>query len=90
MLVARRYVVTGRVQGVGFRWFAHDVAVREGVHGWVRNLADESVEIVAEGDREAVDRLDAAIRRGPPQARVAHVETEHIPPAHRITGFEIR
>jgi len=90
MLVARRYVVTGRVQGVGFRWFAHDVAAREGVHGWVRNLADGSVEVVAEGEREAVDRLDAAIRRGPGQARVAQVETEDIPPVHRITGFEIR
>ena len=90
MLVARRYVVTGRVQGVGFRWYTHDVAAREGVHGWVRNLADGSVEVVAEGDRESVDRLEAAIRRGPSQARVAEVEIEDMPPAHRVTGFEIR
>ena len=90
MLVARRYVVTGRVQGVGFRWYTHDVAAREGIHGWVRNLADGSVEVVAEGDRESVDRLETSIRRGPAQARVADVETEEMPPAHRVTGFEIR
>jgi acylphosphatase len=90
MLVARRYVVSGQVQGVGFRWYTHDVAAREGVHGWVRNLADGSVEVVAEGDRDSVDRLEAAIRRGPPQARVAHVDAEDMPPAHRVTGFEIR
>ena len=90
MLVARRYVVTGRVQGVGFRWFMHDAAAAEGVHGWVRNLADGSVEVVAEGDRESVERLEAAVRRGPAQARVANVDVEDLPPAHRVTGFEIR
>ena len=89
-MIAKQVFFSGRVQGVGFRWFTHDVAAREGVHGWVRNLADGSVEVVAEGDHESVDRVEAAIRRGPAQARVADVETEEMPPAHRITGFEIR
>jgi acylphosphatase len=90
MRVARRYLIAGRVQGVGFRWFVHDAAAREGVHGWVRNLADGSVEVVAEGDVASVDRLDAAVRRGPSAARVERVGVEELAPAGRTTGFEIR
>jgi len=90
MVTARRFVVTGRVQGVGFRWFTHDAAAREGLHGWVRNLADGSLEVVVEGDVESVDRLEAAVRRGPAAARIAHVAVEEHAPAGRITGFEIR
>src|SRR3954467_8651885 len=101
MIVARRYVITGRVQGVGFRWFTHDAAAREGLHGWVRNLANGSVEVVAEGEAAAVQQLEAgggaavqqleaAVRRGPPQARVEHVAVEDHAPAGRLTGFEIR
>ena len=90
MKVARRYIVTGRVQGVGFRWFTHDAAAREGIHGWVRNLADGSVEVIAEGEAESMDRFEAAVRRGPGGARVAGVQTEDHAPAGRVTGFEIR
>jgi acylphosphatase len=90
MRVARRYVIAGRVQGVGFRWFAHDAAAIDGVHGWVRNLADGTVEVVAEGDGASVDRLEAAVRRGPAQAWVERVDVEDIAPAGRTTGFEIR
>jgi acylphosphatase len=90
MRVARRYVIDGHVQGVGFRWFTHDVAAREGVHGWVRNLADGRVEVMAEGESSAVERLEVAIRRGPPSARVDVVEVDEHAPAWRVTGFEIR
>lgn len=90
MRVARRFVIAGRVQGVGFRWFTHDAALREGLHGWVRNLADRTVEVVVEGDDESVDRLEAAVRRGPPSARVERIDVEDIPPQFRTTGFEIR
>ena len=90
MKVARRYVIAGRVQGVGFRWFAHDAAAREGIHGWVRNLADGSVEVVAEGEAASVDRFEAAIRRGPGSARVAAVDVEEQAPSGRSVGFEIR
>jgi acylphosphatase len=90
MKVARRYVIAGRVQGVGFRWFTHDAAAREGLHGWVRNLANGSVEVVVEGEASAVDRLEAAVRRGPGHARVEGVEVEDIPPLGRTTGFEIK
>ena len=90
MRVARRYVIAGRVQGVGFRWFAHDAAAREAVHGWVRNLADGTVEAVVEGEAESVDRVEAALRRGPSGARVARVDVEEHPPEWRTAGFEIR
>jgi acylphosphatase len=90
MKIARRYVIAGRVQGVGFRWFTHDAAAREGVHGWVRNLADGRVEVVAEGEPDAIDRLEAAVRRGPSYARVERFDVEDQVPTGRATGFEIR
>ena len=90
MRVARRYVIDGRVQGVGFRWFTHDAAAREGIHGWVRNLADGRVEVMAEGEITAVDRLEALIRRGPSSAHVERFDVEEHAPANRVTGFEIR
>ena len=83
-------MIDGRVQGVGFRWFTHDAAAREGVHGWVRNLADGRVEVVAEGESVSIQRFEAAVRRGPASARVETVETEEHAPAGRTTGFEIR
>ena len=90
MKIARRFVIAGRVQGVGFRWFTHDAAAREGIHGWVRNLADGRVEVVAEGDAESMTRLEAAIRRGPGQARVEQVEVEDHAPEGRVAGFHIK
>jgi acylphosphatase len=90
MIVARRYVITGRVQGVGFRFFTEHAAAREGVHGWVQNRADGAVEALIEGDEEAVDRVEAALRRGPAGARVERVSVEPEPPSGRATGFVVR
>jgi acylphosphatase len=73
MRVARRIVVSGRVQGVGFRYFTQDTARREGVTGWVRNLPDGRVEAYVEGEAEAVTRVERAIRSGPRGARVERV-----------------
>ena len=73
MLIARRLTISGHVQGVGFRWFTVDAATREGVTGWVRNLADGRVEAFVEGEIDAVTRVERAIRRGPSRARVEHV-----------------
>ena len=72
MRVARRYLISGRVQGVGFRYFAQDAAQREGVSGWVRNLPDGRVEALVEGEEEAVTRVERALLQGPGGARVAY------------------
>lgn len=90
MRVARRYLISGRVQGVGFRFFAETAAGRENIHGWVRNLADGRVEATAEGEAEAVDRFERALRQGPRGARVEAVEVEATTPAGRETGFSVR
>jgi acylphosphatase len=73
---ARRVVVSGRVQGVGFRVFAHRAAAEAGVRGWVRNLPDGSVETVVEGEPEAVDRYLQRLRRGPLIGKVTRVAEE--------------
>jgi acylphosphatase len=90
MLVARRYVISGRVQGVGFRYFTETAALREGLHGWVRNLPDGRVEVLAEGDADALQRFERHLRHGPPAARVEHVEVDDTTPAGRDTGFTAR
>ena len=90
MRVARRFVVSGRVQGVGFRYFTQDTARREGVTGWVRNLPDGRVEVFVEGDDESVLRVERAIRRGPSHAHVENVAVEAAVPSGRATGFSIK
>jgi acylphosphatase len=89
VLVARRYVVKGRVQRVGFRLFVEDAAERENVRGYVRNQHDGSVEVVAEGDADAVVRFEMAIRRGPLGARVDEVDTTELEPSNRFTAFHV-
>jgi acylphosphatase len=86
---ARRFVVSGRVQGVGFRFFTQDIARREGLTGIVRNLADGRVEVVAEGDDESLTRLEAALWRGPSHARVKDVEVDSLAPSGRYLGFAV-
>ena len=72
--------MTGRVQGVSFRWHAEQEAVRLGVTGWVRNEPDGSVLLHAEGDDEAVDALVAWCRQGPPAAKVRDVAVREATP----------
>lgn len=90
MLIARRYVVSGLVQGVGFRYFAAEVARLEGISGWVRNRGDGAVEIFAEGDRESVVRFEGKLRRGPPLARVSALQVNDDVPAASGQGFVVR
>jgi acylphosphatase len=89
MLVARQYIIGGRVQGVGFRQFTQMTAVREGVQGWVRNTSDGRVEVTAEGDADAVERFERHLRHGPPGARVDRVDVVITTPSGRDTGFII-
>ena len=90
VIVARRYVIGGRVQGVGFRYFTEAAAVREGILGWVRNMPDGRVEISAEGDADALERFERSLRHGPPHARVERVDVDDMIPTGRETGFTIR
>jgi acylphosphatase len=73
-VIARRVVVHGRVKGVGFRYAMVGAAQRAGVTGWVRNRLDGTVEVVVQGDAEAVERAIAWCRQGPPAARVTAVD----------------
>ena len=90
MRVARRFVISGRVQGVGFRWFTQEEAQREGVTGWVRNLPDGRVEAFVEGEADAVTRVEQAVRRGPGGARVQTVAVDVEDPAGRYMDFSIK
>jgi acylphosphatase len=71
---ARRWFVSGRVQGVGFRGFVEEQARAIGLTGWVRNLDDGRVEVYAAGNPEQLDRLAARLHRGPPQSLVRTLE----------------
>jgi acylphosphatase len=85
---ARRAVVSGRVQGVGFRFFAERAAKKAGVVGWVRNLPDGRVETVAEGSDDAVERYLGELRKGPFGSRVTDVAVEDRQPGN-FESFEI-
>lgn len=65
-----RLEITGRVQGVGFRWFTREKARRWGLAGWVKNMPDGSVEVLVEGSEGAIDGLIEMLRAGPPGAAV--------------------
>jgi len=90
MRVARRYFISGRVQGVGFRFFTEASASREGIEGWARNLSDGRVEVAAQGEAESIDRFERALRHGPPGARVDDVETFDDVPGNGGAGFSVR
>jgi acylphosphatase len=90
MRLARRYLIRGRVQGVGFRMFTEVAALREGVHGWVRNTRSGDVEIRAEGDAEALERFERAIAQGPPRSRVDSLDVTDLGADGRDTGFTVR
>ena len=87
-MIARRAVVSGRVQGVGYRFFAERVARETGVGGWVRNRSDGTVETVVEGEEAAVMRYLERLRQGPPGGWVTSVSEEETPP-HGFGSFEI-
>jgi acylphosphatase len=84
-------IVRGRVQGVGYRDFVQRNAVRRGLRGWVRNREDmRSVELMASGPREALERLVGRLREGPRFAHVSEVETDWSAASEPVSGFEIR
>ncbi len=82
---ARRAVLAGSVQGVGFRAFAQRAAREAGVRGWVRNLSDGRVETAVEGEPEAVARYLERLREGPLGGKVTKLTVEDLPPQ----GFQV-
>ncbi len=86
---AARFLVGGRVQGVFFRASTREQALRLGLRGHARNLDDGDVEVIAAGDAQAPDRIEAGLRPGPPTAHVTRVERDAFDGdvAH---GFEVR
>ena len=90
MRVARLFTISGRVQGVGFRYFTETAAVREGIDGWVRNTPDGRVEIAAEGEPDAMARFESSIRLGPGGAHVTNVNIDIVEAAGTQHGFSVR
>jgi acylphosphatase len=88
-MIARRFVVRGRVQGVGFRYFALRAARRSGVVGIVRNLPDASVEAIAEGSEDAVAAFRRQLERGPDVGHVASVDEIEMAVTGRYTAFNV-
>jgi len=86
--MAKHLVISGRVQGVGFRYSMSEEAARLGVTGWVRNRRDGTVEAVIDGAPDAVEAVLAWARRGPRGANVTGVEVAEIP--ERFERFEMR
>jgi len=86
---AKRYIVRGRVQGVGFRWFVEREAHVLGIAGWVRNNHDGSVEILAQGTRDQLSGLHSRLREGPRAARVDAVEVSEDRPTAGLSSFRI-
>ncbi len=78
-LVCRRWVLSGRVQGVGFRWFVLNNAQALGVRGWVSNTDDGAVEVVGLASEATIGRFGALLEKGPPAARVTGITIEDIP-----------
>ncbi|MFB7250576.1 acylphosphatase [Microbacterium sp. NPDC056234] len=84
-----KVIVSGRVQGVGYRWFVHGLAAENGITGWVRNRRDGTVEAELHGDQVRIDRVVHAMRTGPCHARIEAIEVLELPEA-AVEGFEIR
>jgi acylphosphatase len=89
-VIARRFIVAGRVQGVGFRLFSARAAEAHGVRGWVRNLPDGRVEVLAEGEPGSLERFHAEIQRGPRHAVVEEVRVTEETPGGIFEGFDVR
>jgi acylphosphatase len=89
MRIARKFLVTGEVQGVGYRFFAQRAAARHQVVGYVRNLADGRVEALAEGTPEAVEAFKHDLATGPAFSRVEQVEEINLDPTGHYSLFRI-
>lgn len=89
MKVARKFLISGEVQGVGYRFFAQRVAARHQVVGYVRNLPDGRVEVIAEGSRANVEALNKDLLSGPTHAVISNIEEIDIEPSGAYSSFRV-
>jgi acylphosphatase len=89
MIVARKYIISGMVQGVGYRFFTQRAAARHQVLGYVRNLKDGRVEAFAEGDAKAVEDFKHELLAGPTYSRVEEIEEIVLDPSNLYSSFRI-
>lgn len=89
MVIARKYLLSGRVQGVGFRYFTQRVAARHQVRGYVKNLEDGRVEAFAQGPEKVVEAFKHDISAGPQYSRVDEVEEIVLDPSSEYSSFRI-
>ena len=82
--------ISGRVQGVGFRYFTREIAREMGIVGYVRNTSDEGVEVVAEGEEGLLSRFIGLLRQGPPRAEVTDVEISRSEPTGEYDAFYVK
>lgn len=83
-------IVYGQVQGVGFRFYARQTARFLNLKGYVRNREDRSVEVVAEGEKQALGQFLVYLKQGPSAATVERVDAKWLPSRHTFLGFEVR
>lgn len=88
--VTKHFLISGRVQGVGFRQFVRAMAERLRVRGWVRNLSDGRVEALATGSAESLISFEAHLRAGPPNSQVNGLRTDKWTKKMEVAGFEVR
>ncbi|MBW4603425.1 MAG: acylphosphatase [Calothrix sp. FI2-JRJ7] len=88
-IICAHIYISGRVQGVGYRYSTVETATQLGLNGWVRNLPDKRVEAVFEGKREIVEQMIRWCHEGPPAALVETVKVEYLAP-EGFQGFEVR
>ena len=90
-MMVLHFLIQGRVQGVGFRWFVHREASELDLRGWVRNTEDGDVEVVASGSAEDIAELRASLRRGPRGSRVDRLIEHYLDDSEAadLTAFRI-
>lgn len=88
--LTKHYLISGRVQGVGFRAFTHRQATELKLKGWVRNLADGRVEAIAQGPQETLQEFESRLRKGPPHGRVETLSVGVIVPQEVLPPFDVR
>ncbi|OQX28730.1 MAG: hypothetical protein B0D92_07425 [Spirochaeta sp. LUC14_002_19_P3] len=87
---ARQYIIQGRVQGVGFRWYVQRQASALKIDGWVRNRPDGSVEVWAEAPLAVLDNFQSLLQKGPPGSFVRNIEIENLGRSGLYHGFDIK